>query len=186
MRGRPSRQFQPQGCKSDLPSPFHFWDWDPRSGVEGGDQAGDLGAGAVGGGGCEWLRWSVAGLRCVSSARLRCTWTVWTIVERPAESEAGVERDPGGRSPEVGCGRDGRRRMTALVNNWEAVRLLSSASLRGDAEGRRWASSHTHLFWAKCSAQDVAPITHRPSAAGGRYGASVVARTSGRGHVSEV
>ena len=98
----------------------------------------------------------------------------------------GGKGGPGGRRPEVGCGRDGRRRMTALVNNWEAVRLLSSASLRGDAEGRRWASSHTHLFWAKCSAQDVAPITHRPSAAGGRYGASVVARTSGRGHVSEV
>ena len=29
------------------------------------------GAGAVGVGGCAWLRWPVAGLRCVSSARLR-------------------------------------------------------------------------------------------------------------------
>jgi hypothetical protein len=56
---------------------------------------------------------------------------------------------PGGRRPEVGCGRDGRRRMTALVNSRAAVRLLGSASLRGDAVGRHGASSHADLFWAR-------------------------------------
>jgi hypothetical protein len=60
--------------------------------------------------------------------------------------------------------------MTALVNSRAAVRLLGSASLRGDAVGRRGASSHADLFWAKCSTQDVAPISPirhlRPADAG--------------------
>ena len=56
---------------------------------------------------------------------------------------------PGGRRPEVGCGRDRRRRMTALVNIRAAVRLLGSASLRGDAVGSRGASSHADLFRAR-------------------------------------
>jgi len=34
----------------------------------------------------------MAGLRYVSSARLRCARTLWTIAERPPESEARVER----------------------------------------------------------------------------------------------
>jgi hypothetical protein len=34
----------------------------------------------------------MAGLRSVSSARLRCGRTLWTIAERPAGSEAEVER----------------------------------------------------------------------------------------------
>jgi len=34
----------------------------------------------------------MAGLQSVSSARLRCARTLWTIAERPPESEAGVER----------------------------------------------------------------------------------------------
>jgi hypothetical protein len=41
-----------------------------------------------------------------------------------------------------------RLRMTALVNSWAVVRLLGSASLRGDAVGSRWVSSHADLFWA--------------------------------------
>jgi hypothetical protein len=49
----------------------------------------------------------------------------------------------------AGCGRDGRRRMAALVNSRAAARLLGSASLRGDAVGRRGASSHADLFWAR-------------------------------------
>ena len=43
---------------------YHKW--------RGGPETCDRGAGAVGVGGCAWLRWPVAGLRCVSSARLRC------------------------------------------------------------------------------------------------------------------
>jgi hypothetical protein len=42
-------------------------------------------------GGCVWLRWPVAGLRCVFSARLRCARTLWAIAGRPPGSEAGVE-----------------------------------------------------------------------------------------------
>ena len=52
-----------------------------------------LGAGAVGMGGCAQLRLSMAGLRSVSSARLRRARTLRTIAERPPESEAGVERE---------------------------------------------------------------------------------------------
>jgi hypothetical protein len=48
--------------------------------------------------------------------------------------------------------------------------LLGSASLRGGAVGRSGASSPVDLFWAKCSAQDVAhiaPVSHlRPADAG--------------------
>jgi hypothetical protein len=39
--------------------------------------------------------------------------------------------------------------MAALVNSRAAVRLLGSASLRGDAVGRRGASSHADLFRAR-------------------------------------
>ena len=49
----------------------------------------------------------------------------------------------------LGCGRDGRRRMAALVNSRDATRLLGSTSLRRNAVGSRGASSHAHLFWAR-------------------------------------
>ena len=39
------------------------------------------------------LSWSAAGMRSVSSARLRCARTLWTIAERPRESEADIERE---------------------------------------------------------------------------------------------
>ena len=50
-------------------------------------QIGDLGAGAVGMGGCAWLRWLVARLWCVSSARLRWARALWTIAGRPPGSD---------------------------------------------------------------------------------------------------
>jgi hypothetical protein len=66
--------------------------------------------------------------------------------------------DPGVRSPGVGCGRDGRQRMTALGNIRATVRLLCSVLQCGDVVVSRGASSHADLFWAKCSAQGVASI----------------------------
>ena len=40
-----------------------------------------------------WLRWSVAGLRSVSSALLHCARTLGAVAGRPPGSEAGVERE---------------------------------------------------------------------------------------------
>ena len=54
----------------------------------------------------------------------------------------------------AGCGRDGRRRMAALVNSRAAVRLLGSASLRGDAVGRRGAQIY---FGRGCAVRAGAP-----------------------------
>jgi len=72
----------------------------------------------------------------------------------------------GGRRPEVGCGRDGRRRMTALVNGRDATRLtLGSNSLRGDAVGSRGASSHAHL--RRVRQQDASRVFPRPACDGG-------------------
>jgi hypothetical protein len=45
-----------------------------------------LGAGAVGVGGYGWLRWPVAGLRCMPSARLRCARALWAVAGRPPEA----------------------------------------------------------------------------------------------------
>ena len=66
----------------------------------------------------------MAGLLSVSSARLRCARTLWTIAERPPGSEAEVERG----ALEAGALRagvdSGRRCMAALVNSRAAVCLL--------------------------------------------------------------
>ncbi len=60
----------------------------------------------------------------MSSARLRCARTLWTIAERPPGSEAEVERG----ALEAGALRagvdSGRRCMAALVNSRAAVCLL--------------------------------------------------------------
>ena len=41
-----------------------------------------MGAGAAGMSGCASLRWPIAGLRSVSSPRLRCARTLWTVTGR--------------------------------------------------------------------------------------------------------
>jgi hypothetical protein len=96
-----------------------------------------------------------AAVRVLGSASLRAD----AVDHRRASSRVGGrggKGGPGGRRPEVGCGRDGRRRMAALVNSRAAVRLLGSASLRGDAVGRRGASSHVDLGRG-CAARAGAP-----------------------------
>jgi hypothetical protein len=110
-----------------------------------------------------------AAVRVLGSGSLRAD----AVDHRRASSRVGGQggkEGPGVRRPEVGCGRDGRRRMTALVDGRATVRLLGSASRRRDAVGRRGASSRADLFWAKCSAQGVAPIAPvrhlRPADAG--------------------
>jgi hypothetical protein len=50
-------------------------------------------------GGYAWLRQSMAGLRCVFSARLRCARALWAVTGHLPESEAGV----GGKAMESGA-----------------------------------------------------------------------------------
>jgi hypothetical protein len=51
--------------------------------------------------------------------------------------QGGGKEGPGVRRPEVGCGRDGRRRMTALVDGRATIRLrvLSRGSILGEMFG---------------------------------------------------
>ena len=63
----------PRGCR---PPAFPLQFTPECRGKAGGLRPG---ARAVGVGGCDWLRWSVAGMRSVSSARLRCAWTLWAV-----------------------------------------------------------------------------------------------------------
>ena len=49
-----------------------------------GPEAGAQGAGAVGVGGCARLPSSAAGMRSVSSTRLRCAWTLWAVSGNPS------------------------------------------------------------------------------------------------------
>jgi len=58
-------------------------------------------------GGYAWLRQSMAGLQCVSSARLRCARALWAVAGHLPESEEGGGEVPGVCQPGVGCGRDG-------------------------------------------------------------------------------
>jgi hypothetical protein len=112
-----------------------------------------------------------AAVRVLGSASLRAD----AVDHRRASSRVGGrggKGGPGGRRPEGGGGRDGRRRMAALVNNRAAVRLFGSASLRGDAVGCRGASSHADLFWARMRGEGG-----RATARGGRA-AAVGARRS--------
>jgi hypothetical protein len=75
--------------------------------------AGSRGAGAVGVGGCAWLRWPVAGLRCVSSARLRCARSLWAVAGRPPGSDL-FPSGMGGRGRAV-AGAGGARVRGAAV-----------------------------------------------------------------------
>jgi hypothetical protein len=79
---------------------------------------------------------------------------------------------PGGRRPEVGCGRDGRRRMAVPVISRDATRLLGSTSLRGEAVGSRGASSHARLFWAGMRGESGCAEGARVGARRRRNGAS--------------
>ena len=110
-----------------------------------------------------------ATVRVLGSAPLRADAVDHSRASSRVGGRGGKE-GPGGRHPEVWYSRDGRRCMTTLVNRRATVRLLGSASRSGDAVGRRGAYSHADLFWAKCSAQDVAPIAPichlRPADAG--------------------
>jgi hypothetical protein len=51
---------------------------------QGGPEASALGVEAVGVGGCARLPSSAAGMRPVSSTRLRCAWTLWAVSGNPS------------------------------------------------------------------------------------------------------
>ena len=72
----------------------------------------------------------MAGLLSVSSARLRCARTLWTIAERPPESEAGVE----GESLEPGALRSGAARF--YITSYDVNPLSHLGMSRGDGDGR--------------------------------------------------
>jgi hypothetical protein len=52
-----------------------------------------------GGNEMKWLRWPVAGLRCVPSARLRCARELWAVAGRPPGSDLFASKMGGGPSP---------------------------------------------------------------------------------------
>jgi hypothetical protein len=106
----------------------------------GGPEAGARGAGAVGVGGCAWLRWPVAGLRCVSLARLRCTRAVWAAAGLPPGSDlfqSGVGVG-GGPSP-APAGRVSEERQSARhgVPAWPPARGVCSSRGGGGASDSR-------------------------------------------------
>ena len=84
--------------------------WD---GMEREGRPGTLGEGAVGVGGWACLCWSVAGLRCVSSARLRCARSLWAVAGRPPGSDL-FPSGMGGRGRAV-AGAGGARVRGAAV-----------------------------------------------------------------------
>ncbi len=106
----------------------------------------------------------MAGLRSMSSPRLRCTLTLRTIVERPPESEAGVE----GKALEACVVRSGEAGMGGgawLCQSTAGMRPASSARLR--CAGTLWAVAGrplTHIYFGReCAARAGAP--------GGRWSA---------------
>jgi len=124
-----------------------------------GSGAGALGAGAVGVGGCAWLRWPVTGLQCVSSARLRCARALWAVAGRPPGSDLFPSGVGGGGRAVAGAG--GARFVVpafcAACRRGEASRSRGLFFARRRRRVRRRGASGE--FWAKCSAQDVAPVT---------------------------
>jgi hypothetical protein len=124
----------------------------------GGPEAGTLGAGSVGVGGYGWLCWLVAGLRRVPSAWLRCAWTLWAVAGRPPGSDLFASKmggggravaDAGGARVEGSTIDTAWRRGTA--SHWSLFLTRRQRCVRQQDDSRG--------FWAKCSEQDVAPVT---------------------------
>ena len=121
----------------------------------GGPEAGARGAGAVGVGGCAWLRWPVAGLRCVSSARLRYARALLAAAGLPPGSDlfpSGVEVGGGRRRRRRGAcpGRGGRRGLAFL----RGLPLAESA-LRAAAAARPTAGHFQRIFGEMFGARHV-------------------------------
>ena len=102
----------------------------------GGPEAGARGAGAVGVGGCAWLHWQVAGLRCVSLARLRCARTVWAAAGLPPGSDlfpSGVGVGGGSSPAPAGRVSEARRSARHGVPAWPPARGVCSSRGGGGA-----------------------------------------------------
>jgi len=105
---------------------------------EEGPEARALGAGAVGVGGCARLRWSAAGMRSVSSARLRCARTLWTVSgrhqaprprdRRPRPARLLESLSPPADRPRVPCLRRACRLQPAHLVAWRPLTATADAA----------------------------------------------------------
>jgi hypothetical protein len=102
-----------------------------RSG-EGGPEAGALGAGAVGVGGCARLPSSAACMRSVSSTRLRCAWTLWAVSGNPSEIPGNTMRLATGTSARLRAGHDVCRAPGSASRWGRSGRKLADARGRCD------------------------------------------------------
>ena len=98
-----------------------------RNEWRGGPEAGARGAGAVGVGGCALLRWPVAGLRCVSLARLRCARELWAADGLPPGSDLFPSGVGGGRAVAAAGGT--RVQGAAVDTAWRPCVASRSRSL---------------------------------------------------------
>ena len=99
---------------------------------EGGPEAGALGAEAVGVGGCARLPSSAAGMRSVSSARLRCVWTLWAVSGNPSGIPGSTMGLATGTSARLRAGHDVCRAPGSAARWGRAGRKLADARGRCD------------------------------------------------------
>ena len=108
-------------------------------------------------GGYGWLRWPVAGLRCMPSARLRCARALWAVAGRPPGSDL-FKMGVGGRA--VADAGGARVEGATIDTAWRRGTASRSRSLFLARRRRRVRQQGASRgFWAKCSEQDVAPVT---------------------------
>jgi hypothetical protein len=104
------------------------WRWNG----EGGPEAGALGAEAVGVGGCARLPSSAAGMRSVSSTRLRCAWTLWAVSGNPSGIPGNTMGLATGTSSRLRAGHDVCRAPGSAAPWGRAGRKLADARGRCD------------------------------------------------------
>ena len=103
-------------------------DWSQNG--EGGPEAGALGAEAVGVDGCARLPSSAAGMRSVSSTRLRCAWTLWAVSGNPSGIPGNTMGLATGTSARLRAGHDVCRAPGSAARWGRAGRKQADASGR--------------------------------------------------------
>jgi len=140
-----------QCCRLDAPSQPCV-DTSAQCRLENGEgpEAGALGAGAVGVGGCARLRWSAAGILSVSSDRLRCAWTLWAVsgrhlAPRPQgwrqrQARLLASLSPPVDRPRVPCLRRACRLQPAHLVAWRPLTAAADARETRQNSRRQWPS----------------------------------------------
>jgi hypothetical protein len=88
--------------------------------------------GGVGGGGCARLPSSAAGMRSVSSTRLRCVWTLWAVSGNPSGIPGSTMGLATGTSARLRAGHDVCRAPGSAAHWGRAGRKLADARGRCD------------------------------------------------------